>query len=195
MFKATFSTLMLVAVMSGCASYVTPGRGADLGQISPAAATTLAAQHAPEDPIAQSFDRKPMAHFPAAIAVVRVQQPGYVSPTAQGWGTGRYSIVTTRDVEKPEQLERLSKLPQLKGVAPINRLLLNSNLDDDTPLRQAAAKLQADMILIYTFDTTFKSEDKALPLSVISLGLSPNQQVHVTSTASALLMDTRNGYL
>ena len=33
------------------------------------------------------------------------------------------------------------------------------------------------------------------PLSVISLGLSPNQQARVVTTASAVLMDTRNGYV
>ena len=59
----------------------------------------------------------------------------------------------------------------------------------------AAAQLQAEMLLIYTLDTQFKTEDKAAPLSVITLGLSPNQQVRVTSTASAVLMDTRNGYI
>ena len=51
------------------------------------------------------------------------------------------------------------------------------------------------MLLIYTIDTQFKQEDKAAPLSVISLGLTPNQQIRVDSTASAVLMDTRNGYV
>ena len=32
-------------------------------------------------------------------------------------------------------------------------------------------------------------------LPVISLGLSPNQQARVVTTASAVLMDTRNGYV
>src|SRR4051812_12987225 len=105
--KTTCIIIAILSIASGCASYVTPGRGADLGRISPAAAATLSSQHAPEDPIAQSFDKRPLAHFPASVAVVRVQQPGYSSPTAKGWGMGQYSIVTTRDIEKPEQLERL----------------------------------------------------------------------------------------
>ena len=83
----------------------------------------------------------------------------------------------------------------VSGIAPIGRLLLPPNLDSDQQLREAAAKLQADMLLIYTLDTTFTTEDKAAPLSVISLGLSPNQQVRVNCTASAVLMDTRNGYV
>ena len=51
------------------------------------------------------------------------------------------------------------------------------------------------MLLVYTIDTQFTTEDKAIPLSVISLGLSPNEQVRVTTTASAVLMDTRDGYI
>src|SRR5207302_1103720 len=46
-----------------------------------------------------------------------------------------------------------------------------------------------------TLDTTFTVEDKAIPLSIVSLGLSPNRQVRVVTTASSLLMDTRTGYL
>ena len=113
----------------------------------------------------------------------------------QSYGTGAYSVVTTRDIEKPEQLDGLGKLPMVSGIAPINRLLLKPNFESDEELRQAAAQLQADMLLIYTLDTAFTTEDKAAPLSVISLGLSPNQQVRVTCTASAVLMDTRNGYI
>jgi len=126
---------------------------------------------------------------------VRVQAPDYASNTAQSFGTGAFCVVTTRDVEKPEQIDRLGKLPMVSGIAPLNRLLLPQNLQSDLELRQAAAQLQADMLLIYTLDTQFKTEDKAAPLSVITLGLAPNQQVRVTSTASAVLMDTRNGYI
>jgi hypothetical protein len=35
----------------------------------------------------------------------------------------------------------------------------------------------------------------AAPLTVVTLGLSPNQVAHVNCTASAILMDTRNGYI
>src|SRR6185369_2340312 len=118
---------------------------------------------------------------------------GYCSSTATSYGQGRYSILTTRDVEKPETIEKLAKMPQIAGVAPISRLLLPATLESDRELRQAAAKLQADILLIYTIDTEFKTEDKAAPISVVTLGLSPNQQVRVTTTASAVLMDTRNG--
>jgi hypothetical protein len=83
----------------------------------------------------------------------------------------------------------------VSGVGPINRLLLPTHLETDRELREAAARMHADVLLLYTLDTTFQVEDKAAPLTVVSLGLSPNKQAKVLCTASALLMDTRNGYL
>jgi hypothetical protein len=146
--------------------------------------------------VMQALRKKPLATLPTAIAVVRVQAPGYHSETAEGWGNGAYSIVTQRDIEKQdEKLAELQKLPMVLGLAPINRLLLSPNLQSDVELRQAAAALHADMLLIYTLDTTFNVQDVAAPLSVITLGLSPNQVAHVICTASAVLMDTRNGYV
>ena len=145
--------------------------------------------------ISGNLDRHPLASLPAGIALVRVQAPGYRSDTAVGWGTGNYCIVTTRNVERPEQIERLAKMPMVSGIAPINRLLLSGSLNSDMELRQAAASLHADFLLIYTLDTTFTVDDKASPLTVLTLGLSPNQQARVLTTAAAVLMDMRNGYI
>jgi hypothetical protein len=192
--------LISVLLMScgGCASYATPGRAADLRDVGAPDARELGA--GTDATIRQAFDKQPLAKFPTGVAVVRIQQPGYYAGyhqrSVQGWGQGRYSIVLTRDVEKPEQIERLSKLPQLQGIAPLGRLLIDgSNLNSDLPLRRAAAQLHADMLLIYTLDTVFNTENKAIPLSVVTLGLSPNKQVRLTTTASAVLLDTRTGYV
>ena len=178
---------------SGCAShYATPGRGVDLREMS---LETPAARERGDPSIVAAMGTQPLAHFPTGVAVVRVQAPGYESETAEGWGTGRYSIVTTRDIEAPADLERLTKLPLVSGIGPINRLLLPTQLESDRELREAAARMHADVLLVYTLDTNFLVEDKAAPLSVITLGLSPNKQARVVTTASTLLLDTRNGYL
>ena len=68
-------------------------------------------------------------------------------------------------------------------------------LESDRELRQAAASLHADLVFIYTLDTQFRTRDLMTPLSIVSLGLSPNQQAVVVTTASAALLDTRNGYV
>jgi hypothetical protein len=174
----------------GCGGYAVPGRGADFQKMG-----VKPADQFTDGSITDALAKRPQATFPAGVAVIRVQAPGYRSQTAEGWGNGAYSIVTTRDIERPDQVERLARLPGVAGIAPLNRLLLPHDLKTDLELRQAAAALHADLLLIYTLDTTFQVDDKAAPLSVVTLGLSPNQVAHVVSTASAVLMDTRNGYL
>jgi hypothetical protein len=185
-----FANVAMGFLLTGCSSsYATPGRGADLKAFG------VRADANTDGSIVQALGKRPLAQLPTGIAVVRVQSPGYRSDTAEGWGDGRYSIVTTRDVEKPGQIERLAKLPMVSGIAPINRLLLPRELKSDLELRQAGASLHADMLLVYTLDTTFQVEDKAAPLTLVTLGLSPNQNTRVVCTASAVLMDTRNGYI
>ncbi len=189
------ATALLSLSFAGCASYVTPGRAADMRVFGAAATTNPSIDEQSDPSVVRSIDKQPLANFPSSIAVARVQAPGYTSATAQGWGSGRYSIITTRDVEEPKQLDRLSHLPLVSGIAPLNRLLLPPELNSDVELRRAAAALHADLLLIYTRDTQFLVEDSAAPLTVVSLGLSPTQQARVVSTASAVLMDTRNGYV
>src|SRR4051812_17517113 len=186
--------VVLCACAAGCSYYTPPGRGADMKALGLAEQSTPAPSL--DGTIGSDLARRPMAQFPAAVAVARIQAPNYRSDTATSWGTGAYSIVTTRDVEDPKEVERLAQMPGVLAIAPINRLLMNSpELHSDIELRQAAAKLHADLLLIYTLDTTFKVDDKAAPLSVVTLGLSPNQWANVICTASAVLMDTRNGYV
>jgi hypothetical protein len=189
----TTITVLVSLMLTGCAAhYVTPGRGADFKQIG---LTEEARRNGTDWEVRSSLDKRPLASFPTAIAVARIQDTGYSSRTCSSWGSGKYSIVTTRDVEKDEQLARLSRLPLISGIAQMNRLLLPADLQSDVPLREAAAKLHADMLLIYTFDTTFLEDQKAAPVSVITLGLSPTKTVDVKTTVSAALLDTRNGYI
>jgi hypothetical protein len=171
------------AWLGGCASYATPGGPAPLSKLADA-------------DINAAMARQPTAHFPANLAIVRVQAPGYRSCTADSYGHGRYSVVTTRDVEKDEHFQRLQKLPMVAGVAPLNRLLISPELQSAKELRVAAASLRADLVVVYTFDTTFWIKDHEVgPLQLISLGFLPNQEARVTTTASAILLDVRTGYL
>jgi hypothetical protein len=92
-------------------------------------------------------------------------------------------------------MERLAKLPQVGGLITISTLLLPHTLKSDSEVREAAARLKADMVLLYTFDTSFHDNDASLALNVVTLGLSPTRQVFVHVAASALLMDTRTGFI
>ena len=147
----------------------------------------------------ESFAAKPAAVFPASIAVVRVQAPRYnnyyIERQGGVYGQGRYSVVTVKEVEEDADFQSIEKLPQVGGVTSISTLLLPSDLNSDKELREAGARLKADMLLLYTFDTSFHENDKSVALAAITLGLSPTRKVSVHVTASALLMDTRTGFI
>lgn len=179
-------------VLIGCASYTTPGGPADFRAMGITGAEAAAQT---ESGIAERMSRRPLAGFPAGIALARVQGPGYKSLSGSGYGTGAYTIVPTRLVETPEQMARLGKLPMIRGIAPLNRLVTPPHLGTERELREAAANVQADMVLIYTFDTRFGSEQTVPFLKTITLGIFPTEEAQVTSTASCALIDTRNGYV
>jgi len=176
----------IAILMSGCATYIPPGAKADLQAFAP-----------PD--IQAGFAAKPTNPFPASIAVLRVQAPTYTNYYLQqrggSYGSGRYSVILAKEAGEDLQLERVSKLPQVAGLVTINRMLLPERLEGDKEIRGAASRLQADLVFLYTFDTSFFDTDQAKPLSVITLGLSPTRRISAVTTCSALLMDTRTGYI
>jgi hypothetical protein len=176
------SALLLVGLLSGCASYVTPGGPVKLDDINRADIAEVAA-------------RRPAANFPARIAVVRVQAPDYRSPSTEPYASGRFSIVTAQELMLEQQFEDMSKWPQVVAVAPVSRLLLPASVQSLDDLRVSAAKLQADVLLVYTVDTLFKVSGRSYaPLALISLGLVPDRDAYITATASAVFVDVRTGF-
>lgn len=180
------SLTVLLCVLTGCSTYLPPGAKADLQAFAPAN-------------IQDAFATKPTHPFPASIAVVRVQSPNYTNyylrQNGGQYGTGRYSVVISREVEDEAQFARISSLPQVSGLVALNRMLLPPKLESDREIREATARLHADLVLLYTFDTIFVDRDAAKPLSVITLGLSPTRKITAITTISGLLLDTRTGYV
>jgi hypothetical protein len=188
----------LVLLLGGCAkSYTTPGGAADFSRLG----LTADAKAAMTDKSVQAIlEKRPLVTFPARIAVARVQAGDYTSyyyhhNYVSSASTGAYSVITVRDIEKDEDFAALEGLPEVSGVAPLKRILLDQTMNSDLELRNAAAKLHANLLLYYTFDTSFYTDTFLHPLSLISLGLAPNKDAHVTTTASAVLMDVNNGYI
>jgi len=63
-------------------------------------------------------------------------------------------------------------------------------------LRTGAAQLHGDILLLYTFDTSFRTDTTRIgPLQLVSLGFFPNKKAVVTSTCSAAFIDVRTGYV
>lgn len=184
--------LVLLLAATSCASYAVPGAGADFRALG---ITGSEVEELTDEAIAERLEVRPLAGFPTSIAVVRVQGPDYSSRTARGRGRGTVTVVTMRDVESEEDFDRLAALPLVRSVAPLNRLVLPDEIADDRDLRAAAAAVRADMLLLYTFDTRVGVETIVPALGVISLGAFPSREARVTSTASAALLDTRNGYV
>ena len=179
--------LLAGMVASGCSSmrYRTPGRGV--------AVTSLATS---DFDIEERMLRQPAASFPARVAVVRVQASGYRSHGSISYGHGKYSVVTAGDMERDEHFERLEQLPMVADVARLNRLLIPPKLESDKELRLAAASLKADLLFVYTVDTIFRVDEHDVgPLRLITLGLLPINEAHVTSIVSAALFDVRTGYV
>ena len=172
-----------VLVLSACGThYMTPSAPADLSKLSSGG-------------IRDASSAKPEAQFPVNLAVVRIQAPQYQSFYARGYGDGAFSVVTVRDFEDDSHIKRLESMSKVAGVVALNRLLIPSNLEGNEQLREATAKLQADILLVYTIDTGFFDQEKSAPLALISLGFLPTKNVRVSSTAAALLIDLRSGFI
>jgi hypothetical protein len=178
-------TILVVAVLaiSGCQTYRTPGAGVSIPDI-----TTPS--------VAEAMARKPAATWPARIIVVRVQGAGYESYSNNSYGRGRFSVVTTRDIEQEADFARIAALPKVAAVGSLNRLLLPGNLGSADDLRTGAAQLQGDIVLMYTIDTTFRTDTTNIgPLQTLALGFFPTHKAKVTSTCAVALLDTRTGYV
>jgi hypothetical protein len=177
--------LMSIAAMvvAGCASYVTPGGAVSIPQITAV-------------DIGEALARQPAASFPAQLIVARVQAPGYSSYSNRGYGQGNYTVLTARDIETDEDYRRISAMPGVASVGPLSRVLLPAELNTLLELRRAAAQLRGDVVLLYTLDTSFRTDTLRIgPLQAVSLGFFPNKKPHVTATCAAAFVDVRTGYV
>lgn len=191
---ATLMIATAILFLSGCSSYAVAPSGADMSLFGMVDEST---RHAQTDwDVHDALALEPLARFPSALAVARVQS-GSAGSRSHGvsYGRGAYTVVTTRTVESDADFERIARLEGVTGVAPMNRLVLGSDLRTDKELRAAAARLHADLLLIYTFDTAVFSGDSGSPLDVVTLGFLPGKEARVVTTASAVLMGTHNGYI
>jgi hypothetical protein len=173
----------VVILVSGCASYVTPGGPARLDQINRA-------------DIAEAASRRPTVQFPARLAVIRIQARDYKSYSTEGYGTGQFSAVTTQELLTDERMQDVLNWPSVAAVVPVTRLTIPSRLNSVDDLRVAGAQVQADILVVYTIDTSFRVQGKGYgPLTAISLGIIPDRDAHVTATASAVMVDVRSGFI
>ncbi len=175
--------LALIALIEGCASYTTPGGPVNLAGIQ-------------SQDIRELMAREPAASFPALVSFARVQSPNYKSHSVDAHGSGAYSVVMTREFMLEAQLDEIKGWPKVRAATPLSRLLIQSQLDSLDDLRTASANLKSDILLVFTIDTTFRVDGKSIgPLSVITLGTMRDRETVVTTTASAIFIDVRSGFV
>jgi hypothetical protein len=169
----------LLLLACGCAHYRTPGGGVSIPAIT-------------DSTIAAALARKPAAEFPARVIVARVQAAGYM----RGYGSGGYTILTTRDIETEEDFAQLASLPGIAAVGALNRILLPLDLRSAQELREAAAQLHGDIVLLYTVDTKFHTENQLVaPLQLVTLGIFASEKSRIVTTCAAAFVDVRTGYV
>jgi hypothetical protein len=175
--------IVVTGSLAGCASYVTPGGPVSIPEIV-------------ESDIGEALSREPATSFPAHLIIARVQAPGYVSYSNRGYGNGNFSVLTARDIESDADFARLKSLEGVAGVGPLSRVLLPTQLNSLRDIRTAAAQLRGDIVLLYTFDTAFRTDTLRIgPLQAVSLGFFPNKKAQVTSTCAVAFIDVRTGYV
>jgi hypothetical protein len=173
----------LLLLACGCAHYRTPGGGVSIPAIT-------------DSRIAEALAREPAAQFPAHVIVARVQASGYVSSSGRGYGNGGYTVLTTRDIETDDDFAQLAALPGIAAVGAVNRILLPLELRSVLELREAAAQLHGDIVLLYTVDTAFHTENQLVaPLQLVSLGMFASEKSRITTTCAAAFVDVRTGYV
>ena len=181
---APLALALALALDAGCSTYKTPGEAANLGEID-------------RTDIRTEMERRPAASFPARLAVARVQASGYASYSApHGQNAGAFSVLTVQELLRAEHTDAMGAWPSVAGVALINRMLLPAHMNGLDDLRVSAARVQADVLLLYTLDTEFRVQNKTvLPLAALSLGALPDREAQVTSTASGMFVDVRTGFV
>jgi len=138
---------------------------------------------------------QPAPNFPARIALVRVQAPKYASMTAEGLGKGEFSVVSPQELPNAVQTQALDEWPAVDKVLVLNEHLLPERLKSLDDLRLVAAKMQADVLMIYTLDTGFEVDGHAYGASQkVPMSKKPAPEDSIVSSATAVLMDVRTGY-
>ncbi len=181
--------------LMGCSSHVVTPSGADMTAFGMVVDPKTRAWQTDHE-IAKTLELVPLARFPTAMAVIRVQSAANHSRSGGvSYGRGSYRVVLTPTIETKKHLNQIRQLDQLTGVVRLNRLVLGQQLRTDKELRNAAARLHADLVLIYTINTEWTIDNDPEPLDAITFGLVKYKNITVTSTATALLMGTHNGFV
>ena len=187
--------LICFGVLTGCQTHVVTPMGADMSVFGMKVDEDTRRLQTDYE-IENALELVPLARFPATIAIVRVQSAAPASRShGMSYGSGAYQVLLTPTVETEEHFRMIGRLDQVRGAVRLNRLVLGDHCRTNKDLRAGAARLHADLLLVYTINTEWTIDDDAEPIDAITFGFSKYKNIKVTSTATALLLGTHNGYV
>lgn len=127
---------------------------------------------------------RPTVHFPARIAVARVQTRG-----------SQIYLIEDREFDRPEHQQTITSLPQISGIVNIDPGQLDSTSTNYTELRKAAHRLGCNMLAVYRFHSSSHTKDASTLVSVATLGFAPTNAHTTNATVSLTIFDASNGYI
>lgn len=186
---STLCFLFLAALPIACSAPRT-SHGADLGALLTASPPDEVEERPSETlTLAELLAMRPRAPLPAALAVVRVQD----APRYEAGGLRFEHALQECEGWEDRRLVRLGELPQVTRVRLASELLSKGRIENDVDLRRIGGRLGADVLLVYTIDSSASMSSGVLE-NLAALVL-PMQRHRATATVRALLMDVRSGYV
>ena len=184
--------LVTAAMLGGCATHeaMAPLAGlAGLGLFRDARQAGRLERSLTDGQIATLLDADVRAKLPAAIAIARLQSH-----------CGGYQpYLATIDAKEMQAWEKcLEGQSLITGVHPISRLALGSDRVSMRALRQAAARQQCELLLVYLqADAQLDNFNEAAALywSFVGLWLVPGNVIEHKTVMQAALVDCRTGVI
>lgn len=113
-----------------------------------------------------------------------------------GYGSGHFRVVADRLPSENTELALIGKLPQISEVITFNPMLIPPALNSIRDLRVLAAKLQADLLLIYTLDVVVYAEKQPTGmLDALTFDLFADQGLEAKTRTTGMLVDVRTGHI
>ena len=185
-----FTVITTALTITACSAHTQLTSGNDyLSRYSPSQAQMSSSI---DEDVRQIAAIEPNLQFPAQIGLARIERGRLTNAPSDelgAWGQ-------LADDLGPAYGEIVPVSPFIASmVRPENTKLHAEHVVSD--IRRASARQHLDYVLVYEVNNTSENESNALSLAdltILGLYVLPSRNVKVESTASALLLDVRNGY-
>jgi hypothetical protein len=163
----------------------------------------IGAEKVTEESIRRAMATRPQLSVPTKVAVAEIgtRQTAYLPDYSYcGRPDIQAGIVSLRADEEKLWKETLNKdRPAVGQVIPLAPVLVPDGSDGTLlRLRQAAATLHADLLLVYVRESDWGKQPNALSglyLTIIGLWASPGTNLRAITVAKGALVDVRNGFV